>query len=113
MAVFDRLEAVVQRFDEIEAELGNPSGAFDQARFLALTKERAALEELVAAYREYRSVEQARKGAEGLAASGDAEMRELAQEELDVLRARTREIEERLRVLMLPKDPNDDKDIFI
>ena len=113
MAVFDRLEAVAQRFDEIEAELGNPSGAFDQARYLVLTKERAALEELVAAYREYRALEGQQKGAEELVSSGDPEMRELAQEELGALRLRAKDLAERLRVLMLPKDPNDDKDIFI
>lgn len=113
MAVFDRLEAVAQRYDEIEAELGNPSGAFDQGRYLALTKERSSLEDIVAAYREYRSLEAQRKETEQLAASGDPEMRELAQEELGTLRARSKELEERLRVLMLPKDPNDDKNIFI
>ena len=113
MAVYERLEAVSQRFDEIEAALGDQSGGFDQARFLALTKERAALEELVATYRDFKRIDAQTAATAELAESGEADMRELALEELNALRARRTDLEERLRVLMLPKDPSDDKNIFI
>ena len=108
-----RLDTTVRRFDEIDAELGNPSGAFDQARFTSLAKERSQLEPTVAAYRAYRKtlVEQTANAA--LLDEADPQMREMAQEEAQELTATRDELEERLRLLMLPRDPDDDKDIFI
>ena len=110
----ERLETIARRFDEIEAELANPAGGFDQARFTALVKERASMEETVACYKQLRSVqEQARENAALLASESDPEMRELAEEEAKDLRARAERLEADLQVLMIPKDPDDDKDIFV
>jgi peptide chain release factor 1 len=113
MQYTDRLETLSQRFDEIEAALANPAGAFDQARFTALMKERSQIEETVQAYRAVRDLLHEIAENERLAAGGDPELAELAREELETLRARRKPLEERLQELMLPRDPNDTKDIFI
>ena len=113
-SVIARLDTTVRRFDEIEAELANPAGEFDQSRYTALVKERASLEETVATYREYSKVQDEIDGSEALLGEGsDAELRELAAEELKDLRARKTQLEDRLALLMVPKDPNDEKDVFI
>ncbi len=105
---------MVRSFDEIEAELANPSGGFDQARYTALVKERAQLEETVNAYRRYRKLLDDIVANEGLLREGgDAELRELAEEELKELRPQREQLETELSVLMVPKDPNDAKDVFI
>ena len=106
----ERLEATDRRFDEIETELA-AGGAFDQARSTALLKERARIAETVETYREYHAVLDALAKNETLLA--DPEMRELAEEEERTLRVRCAALEERLAELLIPKDPDDEKDIFI
>jgi peptide chain release factor 1 len=113
MQYTDRLETLSQRFDEIEAALANPGDTFDQARFTALMKERAQIEDTVQAYRDVRRVLAEIAENERLVAGDDADLAALAEEELDLLRARRKPLEERLQELMLPRDPNDSKDIFI
>jgi peptide chain release factor 1 len=113
-SVLARLDTTVRRFDEIEAELANPSDAFDQNRYTALVKERAQMEASVTTYREYRKTIAEIEGSEALLReTGDPEMRELAQQELEALRARRGELEEQLHVLMIPRDPSDSKDVFV
>jgi peptide chain release factor 1 len=110
----DRLESLSKRFDEIEAELANSGGTFDQVRFTALVKERAALEEIVEAYRAFRKLLSEIEANEGLLLDrSDPELHELAEEEVKALRERRRELEARLTELMLPRDPNDTKDVFV
>jgi peptide chain release factor 1 len=114
MLLTDRLESTSKRFDEIEAALANTGGPFDQERFTALVKERAALEETVTAFREYRKVLSAIEANEVLLADrADAELHALAQDEAKVLEQHRKALEARLQELMLPRDPNDAKDIFI
>lgn len=108
-----RLDAIVRRFDEIEAELAHPTGDFDQQRYTALLKERATLEGPVEALRLLRRAREEIAASEELARESDGELRELAEEELRQLRERQGELEERLAREMLPRDPNDDKDVFI
>ncbi len=110
----DRLETLSKRFDEIEAELANSSGAFDQARFTSLVKERAGLEATVEVYREHRKLLlEIAANEELLADKSDPEMRELAEEEVKSLRERRKDAEARLTELLLPRDPNDTKDVFV
>ncbi len=113
-SVLARLDTTVRRFDEIEAELANPAGGFDQARFTTLVKERVQMEETVALYRQYRKALQEFDSSEALLReTSDPGMRELAEDELKSLRARRERLESELQVLMIPKDPNDGKDVFI
>ncbi len=113
MQYTDRLETLSQRFDEIEAALANPGAGFDQSRYTAFMKERAQIEETVLAFRAVRDLLREIAANEALAADDDRELAAMAQEELETLRARRKPLEERLQELMLPRDPNDTKDIFI
>jgi peptide chain release factor 1 len=114
MQYSDRLETLSKRFDEIEAGLANPSGEFDQERFTALVKERASIEETVVTFRTYKALlAEMAANDELLADRSDPELAELAAEEAKSLRARRKDLEDRLQELMLPRDPNDSKDIFI
>ncbi len=111
---YDRLEIIARRFDEIEGELAHPSGEFDQSRFTALVKERSAIEETVAAYRRYKkTLAEIAANDELLETPGDADIRALAEDEAKSLRERRKALEEQLASLMIPKDPDDDKNVFI
>ncbi|MBC5828595.1 MAG: peptide chain release factor 1 [Candidatus Eremiobacteraeota bacterium] len=112
--MYDKLETVSQRLDEIEAALAHPSGDFDQSRYTALVKERSAIEETVFAYREYRRNQAEIAQNEALLAQrDDPELHELAVEEAHALQGRRKVLEDRLQALMIPTDPNDRKHVFI
>jgi peptide chain release factor 1 len=114
MVNLDRLEALSKRFDEIDAALANMGQAFDQERFTALVKERAALTETVAAYRAYRrALAETSANDRLLSDRSDAEIHALAEEEQRALHERRRELEARLTELLLPRDLSDAKDVFI
>lgn len=112
--MFDRLEDLLQRFEELMLELNDPSIANDQERFRKLMKEQANLTPIVEAYREYKQCKDTVE--ESLAIldeESDEEMRELAKEELNDSKARIEELENELKILLLPKDPNDDKNVIV
>jgi peptide chain release factor 1 len=114
MLHIDRLETLSKKFDEIDGALAHPGEVFDQARYTALMKERAAIEGTVAAYRAYKKLLADVAANEALLSDrSDPELAALAEEELTALRAERKRLEERLTDLMLPRDPNDTKDIFI
>jgi peptide chain release factor 1 len=104
---------MARRFDEIEAQLANPTGAFDQSRFTALVKERAQLEVVVQTYRRLRQVLSDIGANDALAREADGELRELAETENEDLRERAVALEGELTQLMMPRDPNDSKDVFV
>ena len=108
--MLDKLEAVHARFKEIELLLSSPEVVNDLTRFKKLNKEYRDLEEIVAAYHEYRGksngIDEARLI---LKNEKDKELKDMAKEELDMLEADMPELEERIRLLLLPKDPEDDK----
>ena len=108
-----RLQTMGRRFDEIEAALANPEGGFDQARYTAMVKERSQLEPPVAAFRALEKLQRDIEENEALARESDGEMRELAEDEAKALRARREQLEDDLQQLMIPRDPDDDKDVFI
>src|SRR6185312_14379205 len=112
-ALRERLDMMARRFDEIEAELAHPAGGFDQTKFTALVKERAQLEAPVETYRRLTKAREEMDASARLARESDGEMRELAQEETQSLRERLEVLEAELQQLMIPRDPNDDKDVFV
>jgi peptide chain release factor 1 len=108
-----RLEAVEARFTEIEARLTAISGSYDQNESTKLSKERASLEPIVNAFHDWRAVRAQLADAEGMARDSDPDIAEMARSETQTLRARSAEIAEHIKVMLVPKDPNDDKDIFV
>ncbi|MBC5799714.1 MAG: peptide chain release factor 1 [Candidatus Eremiobacteraeota bacterium] len=111
---FERLESLSRRFDEIEAALANPGDTFDQARFTALVRERSALEETVAAYRAHaKLLAELRDNEALLSDKSDPELHALAEEEAHALSERRTGLEAELTELMVPRDPDDDKDVFV
>jgi len=111
--MFAKLEEVVDRFQEVEGLLSDPSVMSNQEKFRSLTKEHADLSELVEVYREYRKVSEDIEGNRELLRDSDAEMREMAQAELPDLEVRRVELEQKMKVLLLPKDPNDEKNVIL
>lgn len=104
---------MARRFDEIDAQLANPTGAFDQARYAALLKERALLEPPVDTYRRLRDMRTQIEANDLLVRQADGELRALAEEENAGLRERVAELEQELSRLMMPRDPNDSNDVFV
>ena len=108
--MFDKLEDIVLRLEEVLNQLQEPDVANDQNRFRKLMKEQAELTPIVEAYKEYKACKQnIEDSLELLNEESDEEMRELAKEELNESKARVEELENELKILLLPKDPNDDK----
>ena len=107
----DKLQEIEQRFERLTADLGNPAVISDRARFQQVAKERSQLEPLVEAFREYRQAN--RQVADNEALLADPEMRDLAREELPALIAKRDELMEKLKILLLPKDPNDERDVIL
>ena len=112
--MFDRLEDLLIRYEEVMGELQEPGVADDPVRFRKLMKEQSDLAPIVEAYNEYK---QCRQNIEDslamLEEESDEEMRELAKEELSDSRKRVEELEQELKILLLPKDPNDDKNVIV
>lgn len=108
-----RLDSFHERFDELSALLAEPDVIADQASFRDYSREYAELEDLVATWRRYREVEGDMETAEQLSGDSDAEMRELAELELAEGRERLVELEEELKRLLVPKDPDDGRSVFL
>ena len=112
--MFDRLEDLLIRLEEILSELQEPDVANDQNRFRRLMKEQNDLTPIVEAYKEYKKCkETVDDSLQMLNEESDEELRELAKEELNTARARIEELEHELKILLLPKDPNDDKNVIV
>ncbi|MBI4310279.1 MAG: peptide chain release factor 1 [Chloroflexi bacterium] len=112
--MLDKLQALEQRFAEIEQLMADPEVATDTARLIALGKERASLDQMVTLYRTYKSVvEQLGEARALLEETQDADMVALAQEEILALEERQAKLQAEIQVALLPKDPNDGKDVFI
>ncbi len=107
----DKLQEIEQRFERLTADLGNPEVIGDRARFSQVAKERSQLEPLVEAFREYRHVQKDLD--EHRAMLEDAEMRDLAREELPALEQRAAVLLEKVKILLLPKDPNDERSVIL
>ena len=112
--MFDKLEDLVRRYEEIQNELAEPGIANDQNRFRKLMKEQSELAGIVEKYTEYKKARQtAEESLELLESENDAEMREMLKGELSGAKDAIERIEEELRIMLLPKDPNDDKNVIV
>ena len=112
--MFDKLEDLLIRFEEVLSELGEPDVASNQERFQKLMKEQAELQPIVDAYKEYKkSKETIEDSLAMLEEENDEEMREMLKEELSDAKKRVEELEHELKILLLPKDPNDNKNVIV
>jgi len=111
MGLDERLDALERRLMEIESEWARPEVASDPEQRRALGREQAQLDPIVAAYRRLRAVRQQLESAH--AAESDPELRELARAEIDEAQSAERALTEELRVLLLPRDPNDDRNVIV
>ena len=112
--MFDRLDDTLMRYEEMMNQLSEPDVANDPERFKRLMKEQSDLTPIVEAYKEYKQCKQnVEDSLAMLDEESDEEMRELAKEELNESKARIEELEQELKVLLLPKDPNDDKNVIV
>ena len=112
--MFDRLEDILIRYQQIMEELSDPSVVSDQKRFTALMKEQSDLTDLVEKYKEYKQTRQTIDDSlEMLESENEEEMREMIKEELSLARSSIGEIEQELKILLLPKDPLDEKNVIV
>jgi peptide chain release factor 1 len=111
--MFEKLVAEEQRYENLMARLGTSEVQSDAAEYRKHAKALAEVEPLVQKYREYKAVASDLHGAEELAASSDPDMRELAKEELKSLTARREALVAELKILLIPKDPNDEKNVIL
>jgi peptide chain release factor 1 len=113
LAMLDKLSEVEKRYVELEKMMSDPQLLGQQREYSKLAKERAELEEIVHCFRDWRKVEQEIQGNRQLLEESDEAIRELAKEEIVSLRERKETLEERLKLLILPKDPNDAKNVIV
>jgi peptide chain release factor 1 len=112
--VLDRLNFIENKYDELSVKISDPSIMANQNEWRKLCKEHADLEIVVNKYKEYKNViEEIEANKEMLQEETDREMREMVQEELKELNGRREALEQELQILLLPKDPNDDKNVFV
>ena len=112
--MFDKLEDLLVRFEEVLNELGEPGVTDNQVRFQKLMKEQSELQPLVDTYKEYtENKETIQDSLSMLEEEKDEEMREMLKEELSDAKKRVEELEQQLKILLLPKDPNDSKNVIV
>ena len=112
--MFDKLEDLLVRYEELMSELAEPGVADDQSRFRKLMKEQSDLAPIVEAYQEYKDNNQAIEDSLAMIEEeSDDEIIEMAKEELSEAKSKVSELEEKLKILLLPKDPNDDKNVIV
>ncbi len=108
-----KLESLVDRYEEVQHLLGDPDVIGDQDKFRALSKEYSQLEEVTKCFQAYQQAQEDLVAAEEMANEDDAEMREMAQEEIKEAKASIETLSDELQILLLPKDPNDERNCFI
>jgi peptide chain release factor 1 len=114
LTLSQKLDQIEARYDELTTQISSPEVLADSARFQKLAKTHADMGEIVAKYKEYKQISRGLHDAKQLAAeSDDAEMRQMAHEEEKQLAAKLESSENELKLLLLPKDPNDDKNIIL
>ena len=111
----EKLAEIETKYDELTAQLGDPAVLADQSHYQKTAKAHSELSEVVEKYREWKGIQKSLEETQALfeEASADAEMKALAQEELADLEKRQAKVEEELRILLLPRDPNDEKNVVL
>ena len=114
LTLTEKLDQLDSRYEEMTQQLSSPEVVNDSARFQKIAKQHAELEEIVAKHREYKQIVRDLAGAHQLFLEAeDAEMKQMAHEEEKTLTARKETVERELKLLLLPKDPNDEKSVLI
>ena len=111
--MFDKLAAVEERYVELENLLVSPAVIADRKDFVKLSKERSGIEQIVHTYRAWKDLQQQIEGNRSLVHDADEDVRAMALEELPGLKAENDALEERLKMLLLPRDPNDDRNVML
>ncbi|KRK71744.1 peptide chain release factor 1 [Lacticaseibacillus nasuensis] len=112
--IFEQLDGLLDRYDELQELMSDPEVLADTKRYMAYSKEEGSMREVVAAYKRYKQVKSdIAESDEVLRESHDPELSDLAKEELNELRPELAKLEDEIKLLMLPKDPNDDKNIIM
>ncbi len=111
--MLDKLKEIEQRYNELSDLLADPKIVQDHSRYSEIAREHANLEELIGPYKQLKGTLEAIEENEAMLDEPDPEMKAMVREELDSLREKTREIEHTLKLLLMPKDPNDDKDVIL
>ena len=112
--MFEKLEEIERKYDELTQQLSDSQLLADQPKYTRVAKQHRDLEEVVAKFREYKALERAiLETREMLSGEDDAEMLEMARGELSVLEARREQAEKDLKILLIPKDPNDEKNVIL
>jgi peptide chain release factor 1 len=111
--MFDRLAQMEARYDSLSRDMSDPSLVNDQKKFQAVAKEHRDMEPVIEKYREYRKIADGIADAKTMLAESDPDIKAMAQEELAALEPQLEPLAEELKVMLLPKDPNDDKNIII
>ena len=111
--MFERLDITEKRYLQLEEELQDPALASDIKKYTAIMKERKSIEKIVERYREYKKLQSSIEELKELSKDSDPEIREMAELELEENKNRSAEIIDELKVLLIPKDPNDDKNVIV
>ncbi|RMG69854.1 MAG: peptide chain release factor 1 [Nitrospirae bacterium] len=111
--MFEKLSEIEERFEAIQLELSKPETINNRELYMRLVKEQSELEPVVEKYREYKKTVESIREAEELLDSGDEELKALAEEELEALKKQKPEIERELKLLLLPKDPRDERNVIL
>jgi peptide chain release factor 1 len=114
MELYDKLKSIKEKYDKIYEQLSDPEIVSDQQKYVALNKERSDLIQLVDAFKEYDFLYKSIQGNQEIIESGeDKELAEIAESELNDLKERLTVMEEKIKILLIPKDPDDDKDVIM
>ena len=111
--MFQRIKDIENRYGELERLLSDPAVIANRAEYQKLSKEHADLTPLIETFRDYEKTGRQLEEAQQMLREGDEELRELAKEEIPTLKTKVEELEKRLTILLLPKDPNDEKNVIL
>ena len=111
--MFERLEAILERYEKINEMMADPAIVTDIKKLTELSKEQRGLEETVNVYTEYKEIAASIEDLKEMAKDSDPEISEMAEMELEELKPRLPQLEERLEILLIPKDPNDEKNVIV